>query len=228
VAAERLGVSLGDRILIFGSPFLVVGLSDGTFTMTNSVAFIHFDDFASLRRVGKSASYLLVSLDPGVDQAEAGAKIADALPGAEVLTRDDFAREEGSLVRDMSAQILVIMNTVGFVIGLIAVGLTVYSLTVSRLPEYGVLKALGAPPRRLYRIVAEQAAWSVGLGLLVAVAVTLLLSLAFTWLLPAVPLRLSPRSVAEVSLGGLFIAVLAAAVPIRRVSRVDAAGVFRR
>jgi putative ABC transport system permease protein len=228
LAADRMGVGLGDEVTIFGSPFVVAGLSDGTFTMTNSVAFIHFDDFASLRGLTSLASYLLVSLQPGVGQPEAVARISQAVPGVEVMTREEFAREEGRLVRDMSAQILIIMNSVGFVVGLMAVALTVYSLTVSRLKEYGVLKGLGAPRARLYRIVAEQAAWSVGLGLLAAVGVTLLLSLVFAWLLPAVPLRLTVRSVFQVSIGGLLIATLAAAAPIRRVSRLDPADVFRR
>ena len=75
-----------------------------------------------------------------------------------------------------------IMTVIGFLIALAVVGLTLFTTTLAKLREYGVVKALGAGPGRLATVLA-QAVWSVALGLLFAVAVALVLGAAIGALL---------------------------------------------
>ncbi len=227
-AARRLGVGVGDQVSLLGRSFVIRGLSSGTFTITNSVAFIRFDDFARLRDLPRTASYLLVSLEPGIDPAVGARAIQARVPEIEAMTRGEFEAEEGRVVRDMTAQIMVVMNGAGFVIGLIAVALTIYTATLAKIGEYGVLKALGARSDWLYRLVFEQALVSVTLGAGTAVALAYALSAIFGLVLPEVPLRITPTSIAKVAIGGGVIAVLSAALPVRKVGRLDPATVFRR
>ena len=56
--------------------------------------------------------------------------------------------------------------------------LTVYTATLARRAEYGVLKALGAHNFDLYRVVLGQAFISVGLGLVLGFLFTFGLSIA--------------------------------------------------
>lgn len=51
-AARKLGVGLGDEVLIFGAPFRVRGLSAGTYTITNSVALYAYEDARVWRAQG--------------------------------------------------------------------------------------------------------------------------------------------------------------------------------
>lgn len=60
--ATRLGVGLGDTVEILGEDFTVAGLSAGGTSIANSLAFIRRDDFANLRGLGRTASYLLVDI----------------------------------------------------------------------------------------------------------------------------------------------------------------------
>jgi putative ABC transport system permease protein len=172
-------------------------------------------------------SYLLVTAAPGQQLDALAARLRTALPGVTVQRRAEFAAQERRLVRDMSTDLITIMNTAGFVIGLAVLALTVYTATHSRRREYGVLKALGARSSHLYRAVVAQALASVGLGFAAGVGVTLLLGALTPRLGSALALDLTMESLAKVAGASLAIAALSAALPIRQVANLDPAAVFR-
>ncbi len=60
-----------------------------------------------------------------------------------VQTRDQFAHEEATLVRDMSADLMQIMSIIGLLIALAVIALTLFTLTLAKLREHAVVKALG-------------------------------------------------------------------------------------
>jgi putative ABC transport system permease protein len=113
-------------------------------------------------------------------------------------------------------------------VGLAVVALTVYIATLARRREYGVLKALGARNRVLYRVVLAQAVLSVALGFVIG--------LVFTWLLGFLVVRtgldlelvITGTSLVKVGLFAAVIAGFAAILPIRQVAGLDPAIVFRR
>lgn len=226
IAAEELNVEVGDTVNVLGAPFRVSGLStDGT-NIVNTTVYIRTEDFARLR--GDSVAYILVGAASGVGPADLAERLDEALPGTTAQTRAEFARQEGNVVRDMAADIMKIMTVIGFLIALAVVGLTLFTSTLAKLREYGIVKALGAGPGRLAASVAAQAVWSVALGLAVAVAVALAVGAAIGALTPNVRVVIEPASVARTAAGALFVGGLAALLPLRRVLRVDPATAFRR
>lgn len=227
VAATKLGVGLGDEVTVLGRPFRVRGLSEETYNFINSLAFVRLDDFAAARGQADTASYLLV-WSTGDEPAErVAARIREAVAEVEVTTSTAFAREEARLVRDMSAEIMVIMNAIGFVIGLAAAGLTVYTATLAKLPEYGVLKALGAGNGWLYRTVAAQAFWSVALAALIAIALAYALALGAAAAVPGLYLLIEFESLVRAVAAAGAIALIAALLPVRQIAGLDPASVFR-
>jgi len=227
-AAGKMGVGVGDEVTVMGAPFHIRGLSAGTSSIANSIAFVRMDDFATMRSQSGTASYLLVWLDDGVPAREGARRINAAVQDVGAQTRAEFAHEEARVVRDMTAEIMVIMNSVGFLIGLAAAGLTIYTATLSKMREYGVLKALGAGNGWLYRLVIEQAFWSVTIGAGTSVALSLALSALFALVAPSIPLLIEPGSVAKVFIGAGAISVIAAGIPVAQIARVDPVAVFRR
>jgi putative ABC transport system permease protein len=225
--AEKAGIGLGDTVEILGRPFAVTGLSEGTATLVNSVAFISLADLAALRGIGDGASYLLVTVDAGQAATAVAGRIESQVSGVSALSRADFAAEERKVIRDMSTDILAIMNLVGFLIGLAVVALTVYTATLSRRAEYGVLKALGAHNRHLYQSVLAQALLTVILAFGVGLASTLFLSLLIPRLTADLALAVSAASLLKVALLSVAIAMLAALLPIRQIAGLDPATVFR-
>ncbi len=79
--AEKSGIGLGDRVGILGRDFEVAGLSGGTTTLTNSIAFIRSDDFAALRAGPGVVSFILVRVEDGASPAEVARRIEAEVEG---------------------------------------------------------------------------------------------------------------------------------------------------
>jgi putative ABC transport system permease protein len=114
------------------------------------------------------------------------------------------------------------------VVGLAVVALTVYIATLARRREYGVLKALGARNRVLYRVVLAQAALSVAFAFVIGLAFTSLLGFLVGQTDLNLELAITAASIVKVGLLAAIIAGLAAVLPIRQVAGLDPAIVFRR
>lgn len=226
VAADELGVTIGDTVTILGRPFIISGLStDGTY-IANTTVFITTDDFAALR--GPTYAYILVGARAGTPAGVLEHRLADALPQTTVMSRDEFAREEANVVRSMAADIMAVMSVIGFLIALALIGLTLFTATITKQREYGILKALGANTPRLGAVVLAQAGWTVALALAIAVALSIVIGGAIDALTPNLDVDIQLTSVLRTSVAGLVIGGIAALLPLRRLTRVDPATAFQR
>ena len=225
--AERSGIGLGDEVEILGQKLEVSGLAEGTSTLTNSVAFISIEDFEHVRGGGQVVSYVLVKVEPGRSSEEVAKLIDEDVGGVSAQSRQDFAEQERRLVNDMAGDLLAIMNLAGFMTGLAVVALTVYTATLARRAEYGVLKAVGAPNTRLYGVVLAQALYSVVLGFAVGLAFTLTLSAIVPYLGANLPMQVGGASLVKVGGVSLVLAALSAVLPVRQIAGLDPATVFR-
>lgn len=226
VAADRLGVRIGDTIRVFALPFRVVGVFRGGTTIVNSMAFITTADFAAAR--GSSVAYVFAAAQRGVSADSLARRVAAALPGDTVQTRARFAHEEAALVKDMSADVMRIMTVVAFLIALAVIGLTLFTLTLAKLREHAIVKALGGRTGRLAGVVLAQAAWSAATAAALATAVSIVLAAVIERVNPAIGITIEPASVLRVTLAALVIGSLGALAPLRRVVGVDPASAFRR
>lgn len=226
--ARKAGATLGDRVTVLGGEATIVGLSEGTASLVNSVAFVSFDDFRAMRAGAPVVSFVLVRTADGASAETVATEIERRVGGVTAQSRAAFAAGERRLVTDMSAEIISIMNVIGFVVGLVVVALTVYIATLARRREYGVLKALGARNRVLYRVVLAQAVLSVALGFVFGLAFTGLLGFLVARTDLDLELAITAASLVKVGLFAAVIAGLAAILPIRQVAGLDPAIVFRR
>lgn len=206
---------------VFITPLLLA------YTITGSEAFISKNDFEQVRGDGQTMSFVLARVEPGESPEAVAARIEDGVSGVTAQSRTAFAEQERKLIGDMASDMLAIMNLAGFVIGLAVVALTVYTATLDRRSEYGVLKAVGARNGHLYGIVLAQALYSVALGIVVALAFTLLLSVVVPYLGPNLSLWVGGASLLKVGILSLVIAGLAAIVSIKQMAGLDPALVLR-
>ena len=226
--ARQAGVSIGDSVDVLGSQARIVGLSKGTASLVNSVAFVSFDDFRAMRGGAPVVSFVLVRVSQGASSEAVAAQIERLVPGVTAQSKADFVTQERRIVTDMTADVISIMSVIGFVVALAVVALTVYVATLARRREFGVLKALGARNRVLYRVVLVQAALSVAVGFTIGLAFTELLGYAIGRTDLNLELAITASSLAKVGGFAAVIAALAAILPIRQVAGVDPAVVFRR
>ena len=225
-AADRLGVRIGDTVSVFNDRYQLVGLFRGGTTIANSIAFITTDDFATHR--GDTVAYVLVGGQPGISAGTLARRVAAAFPSDTVQTRAQLAQSEAALVKDMSADLMRIMSTVGLLIALAVIALTLFSLTLAKLREHAIVKALGGPTRRMAGVVVTQAAWLVALAVLSAAVAAILLGRIVGAVAPSIAVAIQPGSVVRVAISALIVGALGALVPLRRVVAVDPASAFRR
>jgi putative ABC transport system permease protein len=217
---------LGDEIEILGHTFTIVGLTRGLTNIINSNTFIHLEDFQTLRG-GEAISYALLAVEPGYDPAEVAGAIAARNDDVTALTRADFSREERQIVKDMSVEVLYIMNLAGLLIGLAVTALTLYTSTLRKRQEYGVLKAIGANNRHLYAVVIAQAFLSLALGSGAAIGLVWLLGRGLPLIVPGMAMLLTQTGMTRVLLASLAIGAVAALAPAWQIARLDPAQVFR-
>lgn len=225
--AREAGAHVGDPVQILGRGLTIAGLAEGTVNLVNSIAFITLEDFAHARGDMPIVSYVLVKAGSGESPTVLAKRIEAGVPGVTALPRNEFARQERSLTRDMMTDVITVMNVVGLLIGLSVLALTVYVATFARRAEFGVLKAIGAGNMDLYGVVLVQAVASVVLGLATGLAFTLLLAAAVPLVAPELALAVTVASVAKAGGLSLAIAGLASVLPIRQIAGMDPAIVFR-
>lgn len=226
--AHDLGLRVGDELTAAGRDFKVAGLDAGTMSIVNSIAFVSFKGFEEAQGVRGVTSFALVKTRPGVAPEDLVGEIERKVDGVTVQTRAEFAANERRIVSDMSIDIMRMMNLIAFVIGLAVTALTVYTATLVKLREYGVMRAIGARISVLYGVVIRQAIMSLVGGLALAVLVALALQAVLAAAGSTIPMAIESQSLLKVAIGAIVLGLMSATIPIVRIAGVKPAEVFRR
>lgn len=226
IAADELGLHIGDQVRVLGVWLQVSGLAEGGTSIVNTTTFVTATELDRIH--GPTISYLLVGAEPGTSATALRDTLTEALSDATVQTRAQFATQEAAVVADMSADVMRIMAIIGFAIALAVVCLTLFTATLARLRDYGIIKALGAGRGRLAGIVIAQAAWTIAVALATSVALALVVGRVVEAIAPTITIAIEPASILRVAAAAAAIGALSALAPLRRVVAVDPASAFRR
>jgi putative ABC transport system permease protein len=227
VLAERHALRIGDAFEVMGQDFTIVGLSEGTTSWMTSFFFVRKSAAERLLRAPGATSFLLVTPDDGTTPKDILQRL-DALSGVNALTKEEMAANDLNLFAKVFSAPLKLMVGIAFLVGAMIVGLVIYTATVERQREYGVLKAIGASNRVLYQVVVTQALVAALAG---ALAGLLLTYGAAQWIMTVRPqflITLDPRDVGWAFAAGLGMALAAALFPARVVAGLAPAEVFRK
>lgn len=227
VLARRHGLEVGDQFDLQGRSFAVAGLSRGTSMTVGSYVFLRKSAAESLLGLRDASSYLLVTPEPGTSAEVLVARL-DAIPGVAALTKSQIIANDQAFIGDVFNAPLWLMVGIAFMVGTLVVGLVVYTATVERQREYGVLKAIGAGNRKLYAIVAEQALIATLAGCLAGVALAFGASALIEQLRPQFLVAVETAAIVRSMAAALVIALLAALAPARMIAGLAPADVFRR
>jgi putative ABC transport system permease protein len=227
VLAKLTGIKMGDKIDIAGHQFTLAGLSEGTFSMANSVTFITLSDLADIMSTIGSMSYFLVDAAPGIDGPELAARILNEVEKVNALPMSSFVENDWDVAMQMGLEIIGLMTVIGAALAVLLTGFIVYSYTVRKERELAVMKALGVRDRAIYGSLMVQAAFIAFMGFLLAVAFVLLAAPLTAAFLPQVTLHITLEALFRVGLSALLVALLSAVVPVRKVVRVDPIYAFR-
>jgi putative ABC transport system permease protein len=226
--ADRYGLGLGDQVNILGADLTIAGLSEGTFGIATSITFVNQQALAAMMGISpQSASYVLVTPNPGGDVDRLLASLEAQIPDVNWLTTEAFIASDQEMIRQMGADVIRAMNLIAYVVGMLVIGLTIYIATLERAREYGVLKAVGAKGGQLIRLVFAQAIISAGLGILLGILAALGLAQLISRLFPEVLVIIEAEFVWQQLPLLALITTLGALLPIGRILSLDPLVVFR-
>ncbi len=227
VFAHKSGLGVGDSVDARGRSLTVSQIGNVSNVGLSQFSLMSGSDAREVLAVPGNVSYLLVSVKPAADVAAVAAAIERQVPGVRAATKADFADDNRNEVTDFFLPIVTVLLAVAFLVGTAVVGLTIYTATIERTREYGVMKALGASGAYLFRIVLVQSVIIGVIGFLVGVPLTIAVNGLAKEMVPEFVNVLRWQDVAAVFVAALVMATLAAFIPVRRVAGIDPAAVFR-
>lgn len=222
--SRRYGVKIGDTIGAGGRDWRVVGKSSGGDFVAAATIFIALDEAQDVLEMDGFATFFLLQVRPGREEVVVG--FVERVPGILAITSDDFAAATRDRVLGDVIPILTVILVLAFIVGLAVAGLTIYTATVEKAREYGILKAVGFSNGYLYRVVFEQSLVTGLMGFLLGAGLTVLLGPFMQDIVPQFVIFIRWQDVLAVAGFTLLMAILAAYIPIRRLAAIDPVAAF--
>lgn len=225
--ARRHGLAVGSDFDLMGRRFTIVGLSDGTTSWMTSFIFVRKRAAESLFSAPGMTSFLLVESSGGTTDEELRTRLA-ALPGVSAFPKEVVAENDVEVFSRVIGPPVRLMTAIAFLVGTLVVGLVLYSATVERRREYGVLKAIGSRARTLYAITLAQALIVTVVGAALGLALAVLEAQLVMQLSPQFLIAFEPRTVAISLAASALMGLVAVSLPAKVIADLAPADVFRR
>lgn len=224
VFAQKENLGIGDTVTINNKTLTIAGISSGGHILIYSYAFGAMEDVRSILNLTNITNYFLVKTDDPVATKSA---IERALPNVFVRDRQTFLDDNAAIVSETFLPIIGVLVLIALAIGITVIGLTIYTATVEKRREYGVLKAIGYTNSQLFRIALGQSLVAGIIGFVVGN----ILILGVVWLaqsaVPGFQYEVGWKEIAATGVVTLAMASLAALIPLKRLMSIDPAEVFK-
>jgi len=226
-AAYRLGVGVGDTVMLSEYQVVITGLTTGTNILATQFVFTGFDAVAAGTGTMGQAKLILVKLSPESDCGSIIQTIEKRLQNVRVYTRQYFMKSNEREISAGFVPLLSLVTILGLGAAALLVGLLILSVVEERRGDIAVLLALGTESGAIGRgVLAHSVALSLK-GALIGISLSYGLDAALDAWFPTIPLRIAFTEVAAIA--GLFIAtgLGAAVVPVMRLNTIDPLEAFR-
>jgi len=225
-AAHRLGVHLGDTLVVNGRLARISGISRDTNLLITQFLFFDAGVAAEASGLLEQASFMLVQArGDRTGAVEAG--IRQLFPGLIVLRREAFERNSLRETASGFVPVLALVAILGAVTGTVLIALLVQGVVEDRRADIAVLLALGTSLTRIGVAVVIQAVLLVLLGSAVGLALSAALAVGLDAVVPTVRLAFRPADVALALAGFVVAGILGAVMPVLRLRRIDPIEAFR-
>jgi putative ABC transport system permease protein len=224
VFADDRSLKIGDTLAIRDRSFEIVGISSGGYLLVYSYAFVPLSDLRSLLDFTQFSNYYLVQSSNPETTRKA---LEKAYPDLTILSKQEFLNNNQGIVKESFLPIISVLLVISFIIGIAVIGLTIFTATIEKGREYGVLKALGFSDRQLFGIGLVQAVLSGIIGLAIGLVLTPLIAAFASANVGGFLYDLEPVDMAKVGGVTLLMSALASLAPLKRLLSIDPAQVFK-
>ncbi|MFA6474669.1 MAG: ABC transporter permease [Patescibacteria group bacterium] len=222
--ATDQGLAIGDTLDILDKTFKISGISSGGHVLVFSYAFVTMDDLVDLTEFNGFVNYFLVR-SSNIQRSEDA--IVQALTGVEAIDREDFSLRNSAIIREAFLPILGVLVIVAVAIGIAIIGLMIFTATLEKRREYGVLKAIGYTNSQLFVIALVQSLVAGVIGFVVGSVLAPIVAEIAAKFVGGFIYDLGVRELAVVGAGTLVMSAVAALLPLRVLVSIDPADVFK-
>ncbi|MCH7999845.1 MAG: FtsX-like permease family protein [Chloroflexi bacterium] len=229
VTSDRYGVEIGDRLFRGAESLTVVGKSSGGDFVFTQVGFVTLETAVEFLRLDPKTqrTFFLVTLNDPSEAEALAARLEASASGVVLFTGEEFADETRQRILGNILPMLIVVLIVAFVVGLSVAGLTIYTATVEKSREYGILKAEGFTNRYLYRVVIEQSLVTSAFGFILGAGLIILIAPFAQGLVPQFVVFVRWQDILGITGATLLMALIAAFIPVRRLAQIDPVTVFK-
>jgi len=226
--AKRNKIELGERIKILDKEFDVAGLSRETSSYMNPYTFVTKKAAEEVLLRNKTVSFFLVKVSEENDLNRVKDEIERKIKVAKPLTIKQVVKTEGDFVRELMGSPINAILYISYIIGVLVIGLTLYTAVIEKITEYGVMKAIGAKSGQLLTFVLQQSVMSTVFGFGSGILIYAIVSNLIEYLLPQFLIVVNFEAVAKTFVIGVLMAMIAVFFPISKINRLEPATVFKR
>lgn len=222
--ATNQDLILGDEVKMFDRIFKIVGISSGGNILAFSYAFLSLDDLNELMEFEQFTNYFMIQTDtPGAVKE----RIEDEFPNLQAFERQIFLDRNSELIRETFLPIIAVLVVIAISVGTAVIGLTIFTATIEKSREYGVLKAMGYLNHQIFSIAAIQSFVSGVVGFAAGNILSPLIAMLAARYTGGFVYELGLREIAWVGSMTLLMIILAVFLPLRRIISIDPAAVFK-
>lgn len=167
-------------------------------------------------------SYLLIEVDQGHSTNQVMQKINDRVEHVDVYPIELIAKNDMNLGKTFFSPIMGVLISVGFIIGLLVISLTMYSEINSNYRNYAILKALGFTFGNLILLVSVYALILILLAIPIALILSMVVAMIIEILSPVYLIRIISIEVIILALSSCTIfALVGSLMPLVSIKRCD-------
>ena len=229
--AKRFGLKPGDPLVISEFEFRVSGISSGSSALFSTFAYVSYDGLIDLLIESEIApdistfpmvSFLLTQLDKGADLMTVGNRIEAQVPEVDVFAPQQLAAKDVQLGEELFGPIMGVLISLSYIIGMLVIGLIIYSDVSARRRSFGILKALGFRLSHIARGVLMQTLLLVIVAYPLGVGFAYLVASAIEWNMPVYLVHvLDGPGLIKTLLGSFIMGLLGSLLPLRMIARTD-------
>ncbi len=229
--AKEYNLKPGDEFVVYDFFFRVSGITKNSAAFFTPLVFISYDgliDFFIESEIAPDIttfpllSFLLVELKPLASSENVNDLIENNIGDVDVFTPQQLANNDVQLGKDLFGPVMILLVSIAYVIGLLVVGLIIYSDVRGRLRTFGVLKALGFSMSYISAAVIIQnlllliMAFPLGTSLSMLISNIIEINLPL-YLLPV----LDTAGLSITLLASVTFAILGSLLPLRLIAKAD-------